>query len=300
MIVSPELIARDCLARVPQALLCGPQDSLSISPLNQGLGNTVFAISQGDKPPKQVLRLLNQNLALINRHNEVLVWQRCADIGIAPALLFWSHEHQFCVTDYVCQQTPFVLDIEALSRLLIRLHALPALPTTSYSYQHRVEYYWNNLTNKSHAQWNTVLKPYITQIPNIVSSIEQSKLPACVCHHDLTPENILIGNDGMQLIDFEYADQGHPLFDLASATDALDSCNSDLLWRHYAAQRGVSTSDRNEQLAWQSAQTLYTLLSLLWVLSEQVVHYRCEQRASTLNLLANRYMQRLSNNDFSL
>ncbi len=40
--------------------------------------------------------------------------------------------------------------------------------------------------------------------------------PACLCHNDLVPGNILLGDKRSWLIDYEYATTGDPRFDMAS------------------------------------------------------------------------------------
>jgi len=44
-----------------------------------------------------------------------------------------------------------------------------------------------------------------------------------LCHHDLIPENILETDDGLVLLDWEYASLGHPDFDQRYVRHCLDS-----------------------------------------------------------------------------
>jgi 5-methylthioribose kinase len=75
---------------------------------------------------------------------------------------------------------------------------------------------------------------------------------ACLVHGDLSPKNVLVGPDGLWVIDFEVAHVGHPAFDLAfmlnhlflkaarlpAAFDALRAA-ADALWSAYERARGL-------------------------------------------------------------
>ncbi len=80
------------------------------------------------------------------------------------------------------------------------------------------------------------------------------------CHNDLVAENIVSAN-GVKFLDFEYASDNDPLFDLAVIVEhhsLSDSAERKLLDAYF----GTEASDRHRELAAQ--RRVYAALSWLW------------------------------------
>lgn len=90
-------------------------------------------------------------------------------------------------------------------QLLSRLHTLEPIPALFDPFE-KLEQYRSQTRTPIHF-------PHEQAILETARGLWQ---PACLCHNDLVPGNILLGPDRDWLIDYEYAATGDPRFDLAS------------------------------------------------------------------------------------
>lgn len=88
-------------------------------------------------------------------------------------------------------------------------------------------------------------------------------MPRCLCHNDLTVENILLG-DEPRLIDFDYAVMGAPILDLASLSvmNEFDERTDRLLLSCY-----FGDDERISMLEFARVQRLVRLVAHFWSLS---------------------------------
>jgi len=95
---------------------------------------------------------------------------------------------------------------------------------------------------------------------------EHAALPPAVpvlCHSDLHLENIVVGEHGLMLLDWEYAHVSEPLWDLAGwigNNDLSADCAELLLARYLERQPTEAESARLRLLAW-----LYDYTCLAWI-----------------------------------
>ena len=93
----------------------------------------------------------------------------------------------------------------------------------------------------------------------VVAAVETTA-ELCCCHNDLVAENI-VSADGVTFLDFEYASDNDPLFDLAIVVEhhsLSDIAESRLLDAYF----GADASDQRAELAAQ--RRVYAALSWLW------------------------------------
>jgi len=102
-------------------------------------------------------------------------------------------------------------NIELVATTLRRLHALP-LTGRSFDSTVAARRYVANIDNR-----DTALVAHCTRV------IESMRLPhkLCCCHNDLVAENIVTA-PGMMFLDWEYACDNDPLFDLATVVEHHD------------------------------------------------------------------------------
>ncbi len=166
-------------------------------------------------------------------------------------------------------------NIEALAGLLRQVHALPAccspidLPGIAEKYRQFLE--------ARHGLYAFA--------PNCVRIIRESSRPESVtcCHNDIVATNV-IDTGKLNLIDWEYARDNDPLFDLASAIGFhnLDKRRQQVFLNAYA---GGADSELRERLARQVR--IFDAIQWLWLATRQLASPRSEQ-ARRLNDLQQR------------
>lgn len=183
----------------------------AIVPLAGGTGVRAYRLDAGGRSavlkfdPK--LRQPPHN----SRAEEADVQGRAAAAGLAPCVLW--HSPEGIMTEWVAGAPLAAGDaldeavLVELARLLRRLHALPAtglryeLPAWADHY--RAELEASGRLDDSLARDADVLS--VTSLPG----------PWVTSHNDCVPANVIPG-ESMRFIDFEYARDNSPLFDLAT------------------------------------------------------------------------------------
>ena len=60
---------------------------------------------------------------------------------------------------------------------------------------------------------DVVSKPFLPQIENAIQQLQKAQIPPVLCHADLHLGNMLVSQNGLCVLDWEYADLGWPVFD---------------------------------------------------------------------------------------
>lgn len=162
----------------------------------------------------------------IDRKHEAAVIARASAAGVAPAIAYCSIERGVLVTEFIDGQhwQPQALsDSEHLTRLLRLVRSVHTLeidiPAIDY-YAH-AERYWTELIaakvdippllrrEREQLLEQQALNPVTTHITHL-------------CHHDLSPSNIVDRNGLLYLLDWEYAAHGSRAFDYACIATEWD------------------------------------------------------------------------------
>lgn len=196
-----------------------------------------------------------------SRIAEARVQSIAADAGLAGRVLFAS-EHIY-LTEFVEGDvwTRNSLDheasLETIADALRRLHSLPLTgrlfdPTVAAKlYGQRID--------KIHQQM-------VEHCSGIIATRRQPKKPCC-CHNDLVVENI-IATPELKFLDWEYACDNDPLFDLATIVEHhnLSAAQSGYLLDTYFNGNGAGCADR-----FAEQRALYLALLWLWLASRSDV-----------------------------
>lgn len=195
------------LAEIP--LFAGRR--VQAEPLAGGLSNSSWRIDDG--AGRFVLRISSGARAGGGGHAlEIAIQQRAADAGIAPALCYADAARGILVSEFVPGRPLDDADLrepavqDAVGRLLRQLHALPACGVAfdaagaAASYRARLRH----CADTAFAD-------------RCVAIVAEPGTARCshLCHNDVVGANV-IGSNPLQLIDFEYAADHEPLFDVAS------------------------------------------------------------------------------------
>ncbi len=241
--------------------------------LKGGLTNRSYLVERGDE--SFVLRLDAAHTSAFNlgRLGEIEILKQAAAAGLAPALVFADTDSGILLSRYIPGQAWDASDLdddrklEALAALLHRVHDLPAsgIPFDPNGVAKR---YVDNL-KMHHGLYALALR-----CEEIIADIPMSEKIRC-CHNDVVAANI-IADPALKLLDWEYACDNDPMFDLASLIGFhnLEDDRQSVLLNAYA---GGYDSVLNERLGTQIR--LYDAIQWLWLANRQIVTRSSAQAA---------------------
>jgi aminoglycoside phosphotransferase (APT) family kinase protein len=201
----------------PQALLAsipGWQGRRAdIAPLPRGHNNRSYRVAWNDR--LFVLRIVDHadRSGMRDFALESQIQHRAAALGIAAPVEYANPASGLLLTRYLpgTAWTPADLQdtakLEQLAELLRALHALP-LCGVLYDAVHAADAYLEAMPAP------VANSAMAVRCREIIADAGAASVPTC-CHNDIVASNI-IGGTRLQLIDFEYARDNAPLFDLAS------------------------------------------------------------------------------------
>ncbi len=232
-------------------------DGATVSELKGGLTNKSWLVVKGEK--SGVLKIDHglRGAPFNTRCAEAYVQTSAAKFGLAAPVLLANDGVYF--TAYV-EGTVWTRDsfsepgnLERIAAALKRLHALP-------------------LTGRA-VDARVAAKRYVEKVVGLDSVvvgkctdvISRMRLPhnLCCCHNDLVAENI-IATPGLKFLDWEYACDNDPFFDLATVVEhhELDDAQLTRLLNAYLGGDGRRWRRHLEQ-----QRTLYLSLLCLWMAS---------------------------------
>ncbi|MBQ0719240.1 MAG: phosphotransferase family protein [Gammaproteobacteria bacterium] len=238
------------------ALDCAPT---IIRRLPGGLTNQHYLLKANGL--RVVMRINNPDAARlgIDRQREQKILEQINGKAFAPAVFYCEPEQGVLVTEYV-EGTQWQADslddpakIDRLLELIAQIHAVSTdIPTFDYSAH--VRNYWQRLLDSD--------QPFPMSAQRLYRSIE-SRLPAfqaaiqqpVLCHHDLTPANIIENADGeLTVLDWEYAGAGLPL---------IEAIGVSRYWQNVAfSERILEHDEENEAL--ELAGDIVDFYELAW------------------------------------
>ena len=236
-----------------QALAAIPGwDGAILTELSGGLSNRTWHVERGGR--SAVLKVDNRPRGepYNTRRQEAAVQSRAFEAGLATRVLFV--DDTVYMTEFVegTVWSPDCLDddsnIEQLAVALRKLHALP-LTGRVFDAAGAAREYARRIDDRDDGKVRDCLR-----------KIEAAPLPPnlCFCHNDLVVENI-INMPGTRFLDWEYACDNDPFFDLATvvAHHGLSQAQSDVLLDAYFDGNGSRWRDQLRRQAEVYASLLY-------------------------------------------
>jgi thiamine kinase len=258
--MSSELEALDALALIPD----WDSGTTTLEQFKGGLTNRTFLIRRGAE--RCVLRLNADSTEAVasDRSCELAVLRSAAQAGLAPDIVFSDIERGILVTEYLPDPVWSSSDLQdrdnllAIADLLRKVHALPEcgmrldLNLSAARYEEFLE--------RRHG-----LHAHASRCVEVIAAIPVSEQLVC-CHNDIVADNI-ISSAPLKLIDWEYACDNDPLFDLASLIGFhnLDKKLSHTLLDAYC---GGANAEMRERLANQLR--VFDAIQWLWLASRHL------------------------------
>jgi len=224
--------------------------------LHGGLSNRTWLLTKADQ--RAVLKIDEQSreAPLNTRAQEATIQTAAADAGLANAVLFEGDG--LFLTAYVKGEVWSVAsfeqdrNLELLGMALRGVHALPPAGSTFDAAGAAQRY-------ASVIEFDEGL---VARCVEIIDSVGAPR-ELCLCHNDLVAENIL-ATPGIRFLDWEYACDNDPLFDLATVVEhhGLDERQATRLLDAYFDGAGDA-----QLAALREQQQLYRALLWLWLAS---------------------------------
>lgn len=259
--------AIEALARIPG---WDPREC-RIENMDGGLMNRVYRVRSNGR--ECALRIDTESGGIVgpDRRCELKIMEAAGKAGIAPAVLYANAEAGILMTEYlhgtVWQESDLEADenLEALAKLLRRVHALP-LCGSEIDLELFAKRYADYLKSRNS------LTDFALHCVEIIRGHAPPEHLAC-CHNDVVATNV-IDSGSLHLIDWEYACDNEPLYDLASLIGFhdLEKSRQDMLLSAYA---GGTDGELRERLAGQVR--LFDAVQWLWLAMRQVASPRNEQ-----------------------
>ena len=207
--MSNSMSPSEALARIPG----WDKSSITCTELKGGLSNRIFVVERDGQ--KSILRLdaAHTHVFDLDRGRELLVLEQAAARGLAPEIIFSDAGSGILLSTFISGRIWDASDLddsasfEALSALLREVHSLPTCGS-DFDASRVARRYLGNLSS------HHGLHAFGVKCQEIVDSIDGAGITRC-CHNDLVVENV-ISSSRLMLLDWEYACDNDPLFDLAS------------------------------------------------------------------------------------
>lgn len=179
------------------------------TPLGHGSNNAVFLLRRDEQSAVLKVARRARGFPLNTRAEEARAQRQAQVAGLAPRVLYADDD--LLLEEYVELPACTASDLRSpalLRRLAAALQRLHALPPTGrrFPLQAAARHYRERLLPGAD-------EAAAERCLSRIAAVDQDR-PVCCCHNDLVAGNILAG-ERLCLLDWEYAADNDPLFDLA-------------------------------------------------------------------------------------
>ncbi len=243
--------AHAVLARIPG------WEQAEIDELKGGLTNRAWRVSVGDRHGVLKIDVAPRAAPYNDRLAEQAVQTMAANAALAGAVLY--ADDVAILTEYVEGEVWTAADLDdedklaQLASLLQRLHSMP-LTGRRFNAAAAAQRYAAGI--------DVAASDTARHCVNIIQT-QHAPQDLCFCHNDLVAENI-IATPGLRLLDWEYACDNDPFFDLATvvAHHDLSESRTAFFLDRYCNGNGERWRDKLEQQV-----TIYNAILWLWYAS---------------------------------
>ncbi len=190
-----------------------------VGPVHAGRTNQSFRLRAPELGEDLLLRINHpepERLG-IDRQREYQIQQLTQEAGISRPYRYWDPDQRFVIFPWLSGRVWTPADLRdpdqraRLRPLLDRLHQIKSRGPRR-SYLAYLDSYWQQIQRAKLA--DHPLEQAWRQFRPQVRGFDRSDWSARLVHHDLVPDNIIETDSGLVLIDWEYADYGHPDIDI--------------------------------------------------------------------------------------
>lgn len=204
------------LTIICDALMCNIHDIKNISILKTGMTNKSFCFTCNDK--KYIMRLPGKGTSnLINRKNEFENYNTISKLNISDQIKYINPENGYKITEFISDTRvcdPFNNDDLFLCMKKLReFHEMNLKVKHKFDLFKQIEFYESLWTGNTSVYNDYIdVKERVFKLQNYITRNIQT---ITFTHIDAVPDNFLIKNDNVYLIDWEYAGMQDPHLDIA-------------------------------------------------------------------------------------
>lgn len=243
---------------------------ITIEDMDRGLTNKNFLLRMNQET--YVLRIPRADSEhIVNRHHETMALQAIQDADIDVETIYYDEASGYKVTRYLKDALTYSeckdpCKIERTAALMKRFHQLNRHVDADFEPVRLLQSYRNRL---QHPLYD--LTPY----EDAVQKVYHLNNPKILCHNDWVDGNILFTEERTYLIDYEYAANNDPLFDVVSFLSENQIEDSALRERFYTVYFDEMNDTIREQLdIWENFQNLLwcSWAMMMWESREEEVY----------------------------
>lgn len=192
------------------------EGSYNIQKIDAGMTNHLYFFMRGEK--KYLIRIPGEGTEyLVNRQQEVEVYERLKERGITEEILYINGENGIKVTKFlekvhVCNINDWD-QVSACIRHLKQFHQMKLQVNHEFNLYKKIEEYEKRC--KAEVQKLEGYEEVRKKIMDLKTITSQAENTYCLCHIDPVTDNFLIDEQRVYLIDWEYAAMCDPHIDIA-------------------------------------------------------------------------------------
>lgn len=237
-----------------------------IEELKGGLTNSTYRVKYYGEYYALRLDVEESEVLRFDRKYELSIVRAAHEAGIGPEVVHVDSEAGVMLTRFLPGRVWEEKDLESddqLVRLAATLRAVHALPTCGK----RVNYVEEASRYETFLERRQGLHAFASRCVEIVRETQDRGVVAC-CHNDIIVRNI-IDNGELRFIDWEYARDNDPMYDLAGVIGFhdLDEQKAGVLLDAYA---GGASAELKERLDEQCRA--YDAIQWLWFATRQIAY----------------------------
>lgn len=242
-----------------------------------GMMNVSYIVE--DKGNNQYIMYLPIGKAnkIVDRKNEKINYNIAVELGICKPNIYFDTTKGIKINEYIIGESldkKDEIDYDKVAEILHRLHDSNKLAPNDYQPLNRLAYYENVALSYSPEtnEYRYLRDFFSSQYEHL------HNLPKVFSHNDAQRSNFIVGDDGnYYLIDYEFAGNNDPIYDIASFANNSIEEGEELL-RHYL---GKPTKEE-----WKRFYLWRVFISLQWHEVAIMKHYQKEGALSNFNFLA--------------
>jgi thiamine kinase-like enzyme len=199
---------------------------IKISPIKCGLTNLNYKIDVDNQfyflsQPDVYSQFLS-----INFYNKYVNNKNCAEYEISPSVFYFEKTHNIIITDFVFSQPISKMTFQKESYLLLLIELVKKMhnvkPFNQEFNMFKLIKNYMVIINKQNIKLPQIIIDNIEKINLIGNTLEKYRDVLVPCHNDILPENILIENNKLLLIDFDYSGNNDPCFELGNLSIEME------------------------------------------------------------------------------